>query len=200
LHWATISSPPCGLCRGSAALVRRAPPLLPRCALPLLCPCGSAAIAPLRPAALVPLRLCRSCASRSAALVRRAPPLLPRCAPPLLHRCALRAIAPLVGATTLTGGSYRRMPSTSSLQPLPAPAITLPFTPYSLLARSACSAIFFTESRYLVVNRGRGARHEAPLPGQLRPHHRVPEVRFRDIHTTKKGTSSRSCLLLIFVL
>jgi hypothetical protein len=74
---------------------------------------------------------------------------------------------------------------------------------YSLLLTCAkrLPRHFFAPRRCnLVVNRGRGARHEAPLPGQLRPHHRVPEVRFRDIHTTKKGTSSRSCLLLIFVL
>jgi hypothetical protein len=103
----------------SAALVRRAPPLLPRCALPLLCP--------LRLCRYCPAALCRSCAAAHCALLHPcalpllhpcAPPLLPRCAPPLLHRCALRAIAPLVGATTLTGGSYRRMPSTPFCNPL----------------------------------------------------------------------------------
>jgi hypothetical protein len=49
--------------------------------------------------------------------------------------------------------------------------------------RSALMACppFFCAGRYkFVVNRGRGARHEAPLPGQPGPHYRVPKVRFCD--------------------
>jgi hypothetical protein len=47
-------------------------------------------------------------------------------------------------------------------------------TSYLRAAPMACTAIFCAERRKFVVNRGRGARHEAPLPGYAPSHQRVP--------------------------
>jgi hypothetical protein len=125
----------------------------------------------------------------------------PRCgSPPLPYFLLFTSLLAPTGLPTASmdtrnpcrGDPRSAHPRQPTASPLPysllAPAGRLLLTPAAPLAsrRSFCCsraaqlpstcvrAIPCAERCNFVVNRGRGARHEAPLPGRCRPHQRVP--------------------------